>query len=158
MSKLRFRKTTIYPNLHIWEGIPGGSVVRYLPAKAEDAGLIIRRKTPGRRKWQPIPKFLHGKSHDQRSLMGYSPWGCKRAGYNSAAKHHHQEVATLTTTYMQSGQDTGSAPTKKKNSFPVTLQPRNRKECQLRRFQSRKWICSYSPLVSQFLASVHYLI
>ena len=25
MSKLRFGKTTIYPNLHIWEGIPGGS-------------------------------------------------------------------------------------------------------------------------------------
>ena len=61
-----------------------------------------------------------------------------RVRHDSATKHHHQEVATLTTTYMQSGQDTGSAPTKKKNSFPVTLQPRNRKECQLRRFQSRK--------------------
>ena len=30
------------------------------------------------RKWQPIPMFLPGKSHEQRSLMGYSPWGCKR--------------------------------------------------------------------------------
>ena len=38
------------------------------------------RKTPGRRTWQPIPIFLHGKSHGQRSLMGYSPWGCKRIG------------------------------------------------------------------------------
>jgi len=84
------------------------------------------------------------------------PWG-RWGGHDSATKHNHQEVATLTTTYMQSGQDTGSALTKKKNSFPLTLQPRNRKECQLRRFQSRKWICSYSSLVSQFLASVHYL-
>ena len=31
------------------------------------------RKIPWRRKWQPIPVFLHGKSHGQRSLVGYSP-------------------------------------------------------------------------------------
>ena len=30
-----------------------------------------------RRKWQPTPVFLAGKSHGQRSLAGYSPWGCK---------------------------------------------------------------------------------
>ena len=29
------------------------------------------------RKWQPTPVFLPGKSHGQRSLAGYSPWGCK---------------------------------------------------------------------------------
>ena len=29
------------------------------------------------RKWQPIPLFLPGKSHGQRSLVGYSPWGRK---------------------------------------------------------------------------------
>ena len=31
----------------------------------------------GRRKWQPTPVPLLGKSHGQRSLVGYSPWGCK---------------------------------------------------------------------------------
>ncbi|KAM7233308.1 hypothetical protein CapIbe_015444, partial [Capra ibex] len=25
----------------------------------------------------PSPVFLPGKSHGQRSLVGYSPWGCK---------------------------------------------------------------------------------
>ena len=35
------------------------------------------RKIPWRKKWQPTPVFLHGKSHGQRSLVGYSPWGCK---------------------------------------------------------------------------------
>ena len=35
------------------------------------------RKIPCRRKWQPTPVFLHGKSHRQRSLAGYHPWGCK---------------------------------------------------------------------------------
>ena len=26
-------------------------------------------------KWQPTPVFLPGKSHGQRRLAGYSPWG-----------------------------------------------------------------------------------
>ena len=30
-----------------------------------------------RRKWQPTPVVLPGESHGQRSLVGYSPWGCK---------------------------------------------------------------------------------
>ena len=30
-------------------------------------------KIPWRRKWQPTPVFLPGKSHGQRSLVGYSP-------------------------------------------------------------------------------------
>ena len=29
---------------------------------------------PWRRKWQPTPVFLPGKSHGQRNLVGYSPW------------------------------------------------------------------------------------
>ena len=34
-------------------------------------------KIPWRRAWQPIPVFLPGESHGQRSLVGYSPWGHK---------------------------------------------------------------------------------
>ena len=34
-------------------------------------------KTPLKRAWQPTPVFLPGESHGQRSLVGYSPWGCK---------------------------------------------------------------------------------
>ena len=30
-----------------------------------------------RRKCQPTPVFLPGESHGQRSLVGYSPWGCR---------------------------------------------------------------------------------
>ena len=33
-----------------------------------------------RRKWQPTPVFLPGKSHGQRGLVGYSPWGHKVTG------------------------------------------------------------------------------
>ena len=40
------------------------------------------RKIPWRRKWQPTPVFLPGKSHEQKSLAGYSPWNLKRVGHN----------------------------------------------------------------------------
>ena len=36
---------------------------------------------PWRRKWQPTPVFLPGKSHGLRNLVGYSPWGCKQEYY-----------------------------------------------------------------------------
>ena len=51
-------------------------VVKNLPANEgdeRDAG----RKIPWRREWLPTPVFLPGKSHGQRSLVGYSPWGHK---------------------------------------------------------------------------------
>ena len=35
-----------------------------------------------RRNWQPTPIFLPGKSHGQRGLVGYSPWGSKEVGHN----------------------------------------------------------------------------
>ena len=35
------------------------------------------RKILWRREWQPTPVFLPGESQGQRSLAGYSPWGCK---------------------------------------------------------------------------------
>ena len=34
-------------------------------------------KIPWRRKWQPMPVFLPGESHGQRSLLVYSPWCCR---------------------------------------------------------------------------------
>ena len=32
-----------------------------------------------RRQWRPTPVLLRGKSHGQRSLVGYSPWGRKES-------------------------------------------------------------------------------
>ena len=40
------------------------------------------RKIPWGRKWQSTPVFLPGKSHRQRSLAGYSPWGRKTTGHD----------------------------------------------------------------------------
>ena len=34
-------------------------------------------KLPWRRKWQPTPVFWPGECHGRRSLVDYSPWGCR---------------------------------------------------------------------------------
>ena len=55
-------------------------VLKNPPANAGDA---VQEETQvralgqeGRRAWQPTPVPLPGESHGQRSLEGYSPWGC----------------------------------------------------------------------------------
>ena len=45
-------------------------------------------KIPWRRKWQPTPVFLPGKSHGQRSLVGYSPWGRKESDTTKRLHFH----------------------------------------------------------------------
>ena len=63
--------------------IPMGSLVtqmvKNLPAMQETQLWSLGQEDPWRRKWQPAPIFLPGKSHGQRSLAGYSPWGCKES-------------------------------------------------------------------------------
>ena len=58
------------------------------------------RKTPWRRKWQPTPVFLSEESHGQRSLAGYSPWGCKSWNYHhSLYNHPHNKVGYMEPCY-----------------------------------------------------------
>ena len=52
-------------------------VIKNLPAVRRSGFNSWVRKIPWRRKWQPTPVFLPGKSHGQRSLAGYRPWDCK---------------------------------------------------------------------------------
>ena len=64
-------------------GFPDGSAGKESTCNAGDTGGIGSipglGKIPCRRKWQPSPVFLPGKSHGQRSLVGYSPEGCKES-------------------------------------------------------------------------------
>ena len=55
-------------------------VVKSLPANAglKRCGVwSLGHEDPLEKEWQPTPVFLHGKFHRQRSLAGYSRWGCK---------------------------------------------------------------------------------
>ena len=45
-------------------------------------------KIPWRRKWQPTPVFMPGKSRGLRSLVGYSSWGRKES-YMTKRFHFH---------------------------------------------------------------------
>ena len=65
-------------------------MVKNLPANAGDTRCGFNPwvgKIPWRGKWQPTPVFLLGKSHGQRSLVGYSPWGCKESDTTEATEH-----------------------------------------------------------------------
>ena len=53
------------------------------------------RKIPWRRKWQPSPVFLPGKSHGRRSLANYSPWVTKSRTRLSDFFHLHRSVGEI---------------------------------------------------------------
>ena len=54
--------------------------------------MVISHSDGWRRKWQPTPVLLPGKSHGQRSLEGYSPWGHKESDTTERLNHHHPRV------------------------------------------------------------------
>ena len=57
-------------------------VVKNPPTNAgyvRDASSIPRAVNIPWRKWQPTSVFFPRKSHGQRSLEGYSPWGHKES-------------------------------------------------------------------------------
>ena len=56
-------------------GFPCGPVVKTLPTNAGDAGLISGlERFLGKGNGNPLQYSCLGKSHGQRSLVGYSPW------------------------------------------------------------------------------------
>ena len=78
------------PQKEYWSGLPFPS-----PGHFPDPGIEPRSPTlqadaltsepPGKPwKWLPKSEFLPGESHGQRSLAGYSPWGCKKSDTTEA--------------------------------------------------------------------------
>ena len=55
----------------------------------QEMGVQSRgREIPWRRKWQPTPVFLPGKSQGQRNLVGDSPWGGKESDTTERLSTH----------------------------------------------------------------------
>ena len=67
-------------------GFLGGSVVKRICLQCRRCRRCSFDPWVGkiswRRKWQFIPVLLPGRSHGQRNLVGYSPWGGKRAEHD----------------------------------------------------------------------------
>ena len=85
---MKLQKDFFYQSRHNL-GFPGSSEVKASACNVGDLGSI-----PGlgrfhwRRKWQPTPVFLPGESHGQRSLVGYSPRGCKESDTTERLDFH----------------------------------------------------------------------
>ena len=73
------------------------------PAMQETWLQSLGWEDPWRRKGQPTPALLSGKSHGQRSLVGYRPQGHKRIAYNLATKPQHLYVVPKTGKSIQAG-------------------------------------------------------
>ena len=67
-------------------GFPGGSVVKSPPANQKQWILWLGWEDSLEKEMQPTPVFLPGKSHGQRSPMGYSPWGYKKVNNNNRSR------------------------------------------------------------------------
>ena len=51
--------------------------VKHLPTMRETWVQSLDQEDPVEKEWQSTPVFLPGKSHGQRSLVGYNSWGGK---------------------------------------------------------------------------------
>ena len=57
-------------------------MVKNSPAKQDTLVRSLGQEDPLEKERLPTPAFLSGKSHGQRSLAGYSPWGLRRIGHD----------------------------------------------------------------------------
>ena len=66
-----------------FSSLPGGSVVKNLPANTGDVGLIPRSgRSPEGGNGNPPQYSCLGNPRDRGAWSGYHPWGCKRVGHN----------------------------------------------------------------------------
>ena len=63
------------------------------------------RKIPWRRKWQPTPVFSPGKSHGQRSLVGYSLWGHKVSDTTEQLNNNNKKGGKILSNTQQFAKD-----------------------------------------------------
>ena len=75
-------------------------VVKNLPANAGDLkgrdSIPVSGRSPGVGNGSPTPVFLPGKSHGQKSLLGYRPWGHKES---DMTEHTCMHACTLQKQY-----------------------------------------------------------
>ena len=83
----------IEPKYHQARASLMAQMVKHLSAVQETKFNPWVGTIPWRRKWQPTPVLLPGKSHGWRSLVGYSPWGCKESDMTEQLHFHfHHQV------------------------------------------------------------------
>ena len=67
-------------------------MAKNLPAMQEIQVQFLGQEDPLEKEMATFCSILPGKSHGQRSLAGYSPWGPKRAGLDLVTKQQHGQL------------------------------------------------------------------
>ena len=82
-------------------GFPGVSGIKNPPANAGDVGSIPGLgRSPGEGNGNPLQYSCLGKSHRQRSLVGYCPWDRKRVTHDLATKQQLLNTHTHTIKHL----------------------------------------------------------
>ena len=117
---------------------PGGSGGKSICLQCRRLGFDPWvRKIPWRRKWQPTVVLLPGKSHGQRSLVGYSPWGHKEL--DQTERLHFHMVITKQISIIES-QKKGKKPNHNtKDSHQITKEESKRRKQKRTAKQLTKW-------------------
>ena len=85
-----YKDSAFFQQLFSSLAFSSSSMVQNLPAKVGDSSWVSWvANNPWGRKWQFTPVFLPRKSHGQRGLVGYNPWGCKRVRCNWTTNSHY---------------------------------------------------------------------
>ena len=74
---------------------PSSSVVKNLPVLQETYIPSLDREDPLEDKMTTHSSILPGKSQGQGSLVGYSPWGHKRAGHRRGRYHGATRISHI---------------------------------------------------------------
>ena len=82
-------------HIHI-SGFSRWLMVKNLPTNAGDAGL---RDPPEEGNGNPLEYYCLGNPKD-RSLAGYSPWGCERVRHDLPTKQQQQHIHVCKTIYF----------------------------------------------------------
>ena len=81
--------------IHMSMGFPGGSVGKISPASARDQETQVRslrEEDPLEKEMATYSSILAGKSHGQRSLVGYQSMGSQRVRQNWATSLSFQKI------------------------------------------------------------------
>ena len=91
----------IFQGKHLITGLPWQLSSKESACQCRIRGFDLWiRKIPWRRKWLPTPVFLPGKSHGQRSLVDYSPWGHKELAMTEETQHACKPKLTIKTGWV----------------------------------------------------------
>ena len=92
---------------HAHRSPTGGAVEKNLPGNAGDTahvGSTLGQEDALEEEMAPAPVFLPGTPRGQRSLVGYSPWGCTRVRQdlvsNDNRNQNRRELAQDRNSYM----------------------------------------------------------